>query len=349
MNNEFTIGNNKIGANHPVYIIAELSANHNNDFSFTIESIKAMSKVGANAVKVQLYKPESLTLNVDHPEFYANPNSIWAGQRLFDLYKKGAMPYEWFPKLKEVAAECGLDFFATPFDLKGVNFLEELEVPVYKIASLEINHIPLIEAVAKTGKPVIISSGAAIDEDIKLAVETIRNTGNENIALLKCTTAYPAPLEEINLNAMTHFSKKYGCIPGLSDHSMGIVVPIASVALGARIIEKHFILDRNSNCIDKDFSLDPNEFKAMVDAVRDTEKALGNNEVILNDKLKKSREKLRSIYVSSDIKKGELFSEDNLKIIRPCNGVHPKYFGEIIGKQAKNSLKTGDALKDSDF
>ena len=255
------------------------------------------------------------------------------------------MPWDWQPKLKKVAEDLGLIVFSSPFDITSVDFLEDMGVPAYKIASFEITDIPLIEYVASKGKPIIISTGIASLEDIELAVKACLNKDNDKIALLKCTSSYPAPLEEINLNTIPDINDKFGVIVGLSDHTLGGEVSTAAVALGASIIEKHFILDRNIGGPDSEFSMEPNEFKAMVDSIRNVEKALGRVSYVLSDKMKSNREFSRSLFVVKDMKKGDIITEDNVRSIRPGFGLHPKYLKEILGKRINKDLKKGTPFK----
>jgi pseudaminic acid synthase len=328
-----------------VYIIAELSANHEQNLNKALEAVRAIKETGADAIKVQTFKPESITLDSDQPWFRTREDSLWAGQKLVDLYKKAALPYEWHKPLQEEAHALGLDFFSSPFDFEAVDFLEELNVLAYKIASLEITHIPLIEYVAAKMKPVIISTGVASEEDIALALDACRRMGNEQIVLLKCTSAYPTPPEESNLAAIQTLKNRFNTIVGLSDHSLGIEVPILSVALGAKLIEKHFILDKaNSTSVDKDFSLDKEEFTRMVAAIRIAEKAMGNGSLELTSKMKTARTSARSLFVVQDIKKGELFTQKNIKILRPGKGLHPKHLSIIIGKKALRDIEKGTPL-----
>ena len=338
------INNTKINENSKTYFIAELSANHEQNYDLAARTIEAMKKAGADAVKLQTYTPDSLTLDCDKPWFQTRKDSLWAGQKMYDLYKKGMTPYEWHPKLQQVAKDLGLDFFSSPFDLDAVDFLESLDVPAYKIASPEITDIPLIKKCAETGKPVIISTGAATEEDIELAVKTCREAGNNQIALLKCTSAYPTPYNEVNLRLIPKLKERFGTVVGLSDHTLGIEIPIASVVLGARIIEKHFILSRNSNGLDKDFSLEPQEFKAMVDAVRHIEEAMGDGSFKLTPKMETALKFRRSLFAVKDIKKGEKLTPGNVRSIRPGIGMHPKYYYDILGKTAKQDIEKGTPL-----
>ena len=341
----FKIGEKEIGENKPTFIIAELSANHMNDFNIAAETIKSMAEAGADAVKFQTFTPDTITIDCDNEYFQINQGTVWDGQVLHELYEDAYMPWEWQPKLKKIAEDLGLIVFSSPFDKTSVEFLEEMDVPAYKIASFEITDIPLIEYVASKGKPIIISTGIASLEDIELAVKACLNKDNDKIALLKCTSSYPAPLEEINLNTIPDINDKFGVIVGLSDHTLGGEVSTAAVALGASIIEKHFILDRNIGGPDSEFSMEPNEFKAMVDSIRNVEKALGRVSYVLSDKMKSNREFSRSLFVVKDMKKGDIITEDNVRSIRPGFGLHPKYLKEILGKRINKDLKKGTPFK----
>ena len=338
---EFNISDKKIGECYPTFIIAELSANHMNDFDIAVKTIEAMADAGADAVKFQTFTPDTITIDCDNEYFHIKQGTVWDGQILHELYEDAYMPWDWQPKLKKVAEDLGLIVFSSPFDKTSVDFLEDMGVPAYKIASFEITDIPLIEYVASKGKPIIISTGIASLEDIELAVKTCLNTGNDKIALLKCTSSYPAPLEEINLNTIPDINDKFGVIVGLSDHTLGGEVSTAAVALGASIIEKHFILDRNMGGPDSEFSMEPQEFKQMVDSIRNVEKALGEVSYELSDKMKSNREFSRSLFVVKDMKKGEIITEDNVCSIRPGFGLHPKYLKEILGKKVNRNLKKG--------
>lgn len=333
-----------ISKDSPVFIIAELSANHNQDFDLAIKTIKAMKDSGADAVKLQTYTPDTITLDCDNEYFQIKQGTIWDGETLYNLYKKAYTHWEWQPKLKEYAESLGLICFSSPFDKSSVDFLEKMNVPAYKIASFEITDIPLIEYVALKGKPIIISTGIATLNDINLALETCKKSGNEQIILLKCTSSYPAPLEEVNLLTIPDMKKRFNTIIGLSDHTLGISVPIASVALGAKIIEKHFILDRKLGGPDASFSLEPYEFKQMVDSIREVEKALGKVSYELSDKVKKSREFARSLFVVKDMKKGDIFTEENIRSIRPNFGLEPKHITQILGKQINWDVSKGTPL-----
>ncbi len=338
------INKTEINNNSKTYIIAELSANHEQNFDLAAETIKAMKQAGADAVKLQTYTPDSLTLNSDKPWFQTRKDSLWAGQKMYDLYKKGETPWEWHEKLQKLANDLGMDFFSSPFDLHTVDLLESINVPAYKIASLEITDIPLIEKCAETGKPIIISTGAATIEDIDLAVETCKKAGNNQIALLKCTSAYPTPYNEVNLKQIQSLKERYNVVVGLSDHTLGIEVPIASVVMGAKIIEKHFILSRNSKGLDKDFSLEPQEFKQMVDAIRNIEQAIGDGSFDLTPKIETATKFRRSLFAVKDIKKGEILTEKNIRSLRPGLGLHPKHYYEILGKKASLNIEKATPL-----
>jgi len=341
---EIKINNRVIDENSPVFIVAELSANHNQSFDIAVKTIKAMKEAGADAVKFQTYTPDTMTIDCDNKYFKINQGTIWDGKTFYELYKEAYTPWEWQPELKKIAEKLGLICFSTPFDKTSVDFLEKMDVSCYKIASFEITDIPLIEYVASKGKPVIISTGIAILGDIKEAINACKNMGNNDIILLKCTSSYPTPYEEINLKTIPDMAKRFKCLVGLSDHTLGISVPIASVAMGARIIEKHFILDRKLGGPDATFSLEPEEFKQMVKSVREVEKALGEVSYRLTEKMKKSRESSRSLFAVKDIKKGEVLTKDNIKSIRPGYGLHPKYLNKILDKKAKISIKKGTPL-----
>lgn len=342
---EFHIGSKKVGGEEPCFIIAELSANHGGDINIAIETIRKAKQTGADAIKLQTFTPDTITLDSKRPEFLINHGTIWDGQYLYDLYKETFLPREWHETLLEVAKEEGLICFSSPFDLTAVDFLEDLNVPAYKIASPEIMDIPLIEKCAKTGKPILISTGIATISDIELAIETCRNVGNDNIALLKCTTSYPAPIEDANLKTINNFSETFNVVAGLSDHTLGLIVPTVSVAMGAKIIEKHFILDKSIGGADASFSLDVKEFTEMVTSVRDAEKAIGKVSYNIGKKATNlSKLASRSLFIVQDVKKGEKLTKNNIKSIRPGNGIHPKYYKEVLGKTFINSLEKGTPL-----
>ncbi len=332
-----------------VYIIAELSANHNNDLDLALKTVREMAKSGADAVKVQTFTADSMTLDLDDARFQTRKDSLWSGQKLFDLYAKGSLPYDWHEPLKKEANRHGMDFFSSPFDIQAVDFLESLEVPAYKVASLEINHIPLIKHIASKKKPIIFSSGVATKEDLRLAISTSADSGNKELCVLKCTTAYPTLPEESELSQLIWLKNELGVEVGLSDHSMSPFIPSISVALGARIIEKHFILNRSYGGIDSKFSLEPEEFRLMVKGVRETEKSLGSHNYELGPKGKAARKSMRSIIVSKKILKGKKLDESNCSVLRPGIGMHPKYFEKIIGLKVNKDLNAGHPLHKDDI
>lgn len=327
--------------NNKVFIIAELSANHNNDFNIAVKTIQEIANSGADAVKIQTYTADSLTLDVDSKLFMGKKGGLWEGRRLYDIYKEGSLPYEWQPRLKKIAEELGLVFFSSPFDKAGVDFLQKMNVPIYKIASFEITDIPLIEYIASKGKPMIISTGVANLGDIELAVNTCKKAGNHDITLLKCTSEYPAPVEKANLLTIPNLRDTFGVKVGVSDHTMGSIVPVVSVALGATVVEKHFILNRNQGGPDAGFSLEPKEFSEMVTAVREAEKSLGTISYHVTEENKLRR---RSLFVSEDLKAGELLSEKNIKSVRPGHGLPPSMLNEILGSKAAIDIPKGTPL-----
>ena len=341
---EFKIENRIVGGNSSVFIIAELSANHLQDFDLAVKTIQLAKESGADAVKFQTYTPDTITIDVNDEYFQIKEGNLWCGKTLYQLYQEAYTPWEWQPKLKHIAEELGLICFSSPFDKTAVDFLEEINVPAYKVASLEITDLPLIEYMASKGKPVIISTGIATLADIEAAVNTCKKVGNDQMALLKCTSAYPAPLEEANLRTIPNLADTFKAVVGFSDHTLGISAPIASVALGAKIIEKHFILDRKLGGPDAAFSMEPDEFRSMVDAIRDVEKVLGDVNYNLTEKMKKSREFSRSLFAVDDVKAGELFTEENARSIRPGFGLHPKHLEQILGKKARIDIKKGTPL-----
>ena len=339
------IGNFQLGNDsNRTFIIAELSANHNQDFDVAVKTIKAIKDAGADCIKIQTYTPDTITLRSDAKWFKIEKGTIWDGKTLYDLYAEAYTPWEWQPRLQEVANDLGLIFFSSPFDFSSVDFLEKLNVPAYKIASFEITDIPLIEYVASKKKPVIISTGIANLADIELAVNACKKTGNDQIALLKCTSSYPAPYGEINLRTMVNLRDTFGTVIGLSDHTMGGEIPVAAVAMGARIVEKHFILDRSIGGPDSNFSMEPEEFRMMVQSIRNTEKALGKITYELSESTVRSREFSRSIFVSAKIEAGTVFSQQNIRSVRPGNGLHPRFMNEILGKKALRPVEAGTPL-----
>ncbi len=338
------ISDRKVGEKNPVFIVAELSANHLQDYELAVKTVKAAKETGVDAIKLQTYTPDTITLDCDNEYFQIKQETIWDGKTLYQLYEEAYTPWEWQPKLKKLAEDLGLLCFSSPFDKTAVDFLEKMDVPAYKIASFEITDLPLVEYVASKGKPVIISTGIADIEDIDEAINACKNAGNEQIILLKCASAYPTPLAEVNLKTIKFLKEKYGTLVGLSDHTLGVSVPIAAVALGACLIEKHLILDRNLGGPDAAFSLEPKEFKLMVDSIREVEKALGDSKYQLTEKMKKSKEFSRSLFITQDIKAGELLSEENVRSIRPAFGLHTKYLKDVLGKKAKEDIKKGTPL-----
>ena len=338
------IGRYEINEKSNVFIIAELSANHNGDLEIAKETIRAAKRAGADAIKLQTYTPETMTLKLDSEDFLLKQDTIWDGRYLYDLYEEAATPWEWHKELFDLAEKEGLVCFSSPFDATAVDFLEGLNTPAYKIASFEITDIPLIELVASKNKPVIISTGIAQMEDINLALEACKRMGNENIALLKCTSSYPAPIDEANMKMVKDIAERFNVVTGLSDHTLGDTVPVVATCFGAKIIEKHFILDKSVGGPDASFSLDEHEFGQMVKAVRKAEQAIGEVNYELTEKQKKGRDFSRSLYVVEDIAEGENISKVNVRSIRPGYGLHPKYFNEIIGKKAVKNLPKGTAL-----
>lgn len=328
-----------------IFIVAELSANHNGSLTTAIETIRAAKRCGADAIKLQTYTADTMTLDVNHEDFVINNGSIWDGDNLYKLYQKAHTPWEWHETLFNVAKEEGLICFSTPFDFTSVDFLESLNNPIYKVASFEITDLPLIEYIAKRGKPIILSTGIATVEEIDDAINTITATGNDEIALLKCTSSYPAPIEETNLVMIQEYKKKYNVITGLSDHTLGTTIPVAATALGARIIEKHFILDKSIGGPDASFSLDEKEFKEMVEAVRIAEKGIGEVSFNLTQKQQNGRFFSRSLIVCKDVKKGDKLSSNNIRSLRPGIGISPKHFTSVIGKKFKNDYQVGTPLK----
>ncbi len=344
MNKEIVINNRKIGNDYPVYIIAEMSANHNMDFDRAVKIIEAAKECGADAIKIQTYTADTLTLDCDSSYFQIMQGTPWDGTTLHKLYEKAYTPWEWQPELKKIAEKIGLDFFSSPFDFTSVDFLEEMGVPAYKIASYEITDIPLIKKVAALGKPVIISTGIATLADIELAIETCKKAGNENVVLLKCCSAYPTPYEDINLRTIPSMQETFNCIMGLSDHTMGSAVAGASVAVGARVIEKHLTLNRADGGVDSVFSMEPKEFKKMVDDIRTIEKAMGKGTYELTGRQKTEHMRARSLFIAKDMKKGEVFTKENLRSVRPGVGLHTKYYEKLLGKKVNKDVLMGTPM-----
>ncbi|TYB78759.1 pseudaminic acid synthase [Bizionia myxarmorum] len=344
MNKNIFIGDREISNTSPVFIIAELSCNHNGKLDLALKTIDAMHEAGADCVKLQTSKPDSITIDCSAESFIIKGGTLWDGKTLFELYQQVYTPWEWHEEIKNYVESKGMVFFSSPFDLKAVDFLEELGVPAYKIASFEITDIPLIEYTAKKGKPIIISTGIATEQDIELAIQTCKNVGNEDVIILKCTSAYPTPLEEVNLKVIPDIRKRFNCLVGLSDHTMGTIVPLGAVSLGAKVIEKHFILDRSLGGPDAAFSMEPAEFKEMVDTVRMMEKALGKVTYELSEKVMKNKQFARSLFITEDVKENTIITAENVKSIRPGNGLHPKYYNEILGKTFNQQLLRGTPL-----
>jgi pseudaminic acid synthase len=344
MDKEITINGRKIGTGHPVYIIAEMSANHGQDESRAVEILHAMKEAGADAVKLQTYTPDTMTIDCDRKEFRIGKGTLWEGRKLYELYGEASTPWEWQPRLKRAANDLGMDLFSTPFDGTAVDFLEEMDVPAYKVASFELVDTPLIERIAKTGKPMIISTGMGSEEEICDALEAARGTGNDQIALLKCTSAYPAPAEEANLRTIPDMQSKFDVPIGLSDHTLDIAVPVAAVALGACIVEKHFCLSRKDPGPDSAFSLEPREFAVMVQAVRTTEQALGRVSYDRTEKEQTSMVFRRSLFAVRDIAAGEEFTAENVRSIRPGYGLLPKELKNVLGKKAAKAIERGTPL-----
>lgn len=339
----FEIAGKKIGKGCPVFLVTEVSANHGQDFNRATEMIRIAKDCGADAVKFQAGKPDTLTINVDN-KYFRIKHPHWGGQTLYELYKKAYTPWEWFKELKKIANNLGILFFVTAFDKTAVDLLEEIDVPIHKIASFELVDLPLVEYVAKTKKPLIMSTGMASIPEIEEAVDTAKKAGTKDIILLKCGSNYPARPEDMNLQTIPHMKETFNCPIGLSDHSLGIEVSIAAVALGAAVIEKHFTLSRKIKTPDSFFSIEPKELKELVENIRIVEEALGEVHYGLTKGEKKSKVFRRSLFVVKDINKGEIFTEENLKSIRPANGLSPKHIRTILGRAAKKTIKKGTPL-----
>ena len=322
-------------------IVAEMSANHNGKKEIAIETIRAAKRAGADAVKLQTYRADTITLRCDKPDFIINEGSIWDGQYFYDLYEQAYTPWEWHEELFHVAGEEGLICFSSPFDKTAIDLLESLNCPIYKIASFEITDIPLIEYAASKHKPIVLATGIATEEDIQLAVEACRRMGNNDITVLKCTSSYPAPVEEANLCMIRDLAERFQVKSGLSDHTIGSVSPIVAVTQGASMIEKHFILDRSIGGPDCSFSMEEKDFSQMVKDVRMAELSLGKVTYELTEKMKGSRSASRSLYVAEDMKAGDTITEQNIRSVRPGFGLHPKYLKEILGKKVKQNLEKG--------
>lgn len=334
----------EIGPGKPAYVIAEISANHNQSLNSALELIALAKESGADAVKIQTYTPDTITIDCDNEYFHIGKGSLWAGKNLYKLYREAFTPWEWHAELFAHARKTGITLFSSPFDETAVDLLEKLDAPAYKIASFELVHLPLIRRVAQTGKPLIMSTGMGSLEEIAIAVETAREAGCRELALLKCTSAYPAPPEEANLRTIPHLADAFGVPAGLSDHTMGSAVAVASVCLGGCIIEKHFTQSRAVPGPDSAFSMEPAEFKAMVDNVRTAEQALGRVSYELTEKEKASRVFRRSIFVVQDIPAGGEITPENVRIIRPGHGLAPQDWERVIGRKAKKALRRGEPL-----
>lgn len=344
MEKEITIGKTRICSEDNTFILAELSANHLMNYDRAVQIMEAAKNAGADAVKIQTYTADTITVNSDKPWFQITQGTIWDGTTLHKLYESAYTPWEWQPKLKEEAERLGLEFLSSPFDLTAVDFLEEMNISAYKIASFEITDIPLIKKAAKTGKPIIISTGIAHKEDIEEAVKTCIEVENNQVILLKCSSAYPAPYEDINLKSISMLAEEFDCIAGLSDHTMGFGVAVAGVALGAKVIEKHLTLGRADGGPDGSFSMEPAEFKEMVENIRLVEKALGKPTYLLTEKQIKSREHSRSLFVVQDMKKGDIITAENIRSIRPSCGLHTRYYESLLGKRVNRDLELGTPM-----
>ncbi len=342
MEKKISVGKKEICSEGKTFIVAEMSANHNMDFNRAKEIVKAAAEAGADAIKIQTYTPDTITIESDKPAF--RTKGIWEGRTLYELYGKAYTPWEWQADLQKYAYECGIEFFSSPFDLTAIDFLEDLNVPAYKVASFEINDIPFIRKIARTGKPIIISTGIAYLEDVDLALRTCLEEGNDKVILLKCISSYPAPYENMNLKVIPNMAETFDCICGLSDHSMGTEIAVAAVAMGAKVIEKHFTLNRADGGEDAQFSMEPQEFRSMVDQIRNVEKALGKPTYLLNKEQMESRIYSRSLFAVKDIKKGDEFDEDNVKSIRPGIGMHTKYWEDVLGKKARTDIEKGTPM-----
>ncbi len=338
------IGSRLIGEGQPTYIVAEMSANHLQDYDRAEAIIRAAKAAGADAVKLQTYTADTITMDCENEYFQIKQGTIWDGTTFYKLYQEAFTPWDWQPRLVKLANDLGMDCFSSPFDFTAVDFMEEMDMPAYKIASFEIRDIPLIRKIAKLGKPVIMATGIAYLEDIERAVRVCREEGNDQIILLKCTSTYPSPYEDMNIRVIPHMAEVFDCMTGLSDHSMGSAVAVASVALGARMVEKHFTLSRADGGPDAAFSMEPAEFKKMADEIRIVEKALGRVTYQLTEKQERSREEGRSLFVTQDIGAGEVFTPENLRSIRPAFGMAPMYYEEVLGKKARVSIPRGTPM-----
>lgn len=338
------INGRQLGTGTATYIVAEMSANHGQSFEHAVEIVEAAKEAGADAIKIQTYTPDTLTINCKNEYFKIGKGTLWEGRNLYDLYSEAYTPWEWQPKLKDIADQLRIDLFSTPFDETAVDFLEKMNVPVHKVASFENVDLALLRKISKTGKPIIMSTGMATLGEIDEAVQTVRGAGGDKLILLKCTSAYPAAPEEMNLRTIPHLAETFGLPVGLSDHTLGIAVPLAAVTLGACVIEKHFTLSRATPGPDSAFSMEPHEFKAMVEAVRTVEKSLGAVHYSVSEREAKSRVFRRSLFVVKDMQAGEVFTAENLRSIRPGYGLHTRYLAEVMGRKASRNIRRGTPL-----
>jgi N-acetylneuraminate synthase len=340
---KISINGRAIGNGEPCYIVAEMSANHGQRFDQAVKTIETAKKVGADAIKLQTYTPDTMTINAQS-EFFQIKGTIWEGRNLYDLYREAYTPWEWQPRLKDIADELELDFFSTPFDPTAVDFLEKLGVPAYKVASFELVDLSLLKRIAETGKPIIMSTGMASLAEIDEAVRTVQAAGAKQLALLKCTSAYPAPPEDMNLRTIPHMAEAFGLPVGLSDHTLGYDVAVAAVALGACIVEKHFTLSREDPGPDSSFSMEPQEFTEMVNAIRRVEKALGRIRYEITEREKSSQILRRSLFVVRDMQAGEKFTAENVRSIRPGFGLHSRHLSDVLGRRARKDIPKGTPL-----
>lgn len=345
MRKEIRIGKHVISPNSPVFVVAELSANHNQDYKRAVEILHAAKEAGADAVKLQTYRADTITIDCDDPCFQINEGTIWDGITLYKLYQQAYTPWEWQPKLKKEADKLGLECFSSPFDLTAVDFLQSLNMPAYKIASYEINDIPLIRKIAKLHRPMIFATGIAYPEDIERALSVCMDEGNEDIILLKCVSSYPTPYEDVNLNVIPTLAKTYDCLVGISDHTMGSIVSAGSIALGVKMVEKHMTLRRADGGPDSAFSMEPEEFAQMVKDIRIMEKALGSSEYRLTPTQELEHGGSRSLFAVKDITQGETLTPENVRSIRPGTGLHTMYYEQVLGRKAKTFLKKGTPLQ----
>jgi len=341
--NRFQIAGRPIGPGHPPYVVAEMSANHGQDFDEAVRIVEAAARAGADAVKLQTYTPDTLTIDCDHPAFRIE-GTLWAGRTLYDLYGQAFTPWKWQPKLKQIAGDLGLHLFCTPFDSTAVDFLEAVGVPAYKIASFELVDLPLLRRVAQTGKPIVLSTGMASLGEIDEAVRTIREAGGRELALLKCTSAYPAAADQMNLRTIPHLAECFQVPVGVSDHTLDPAVPVAAVALGASIIEKHLTLSRAQPGPDSAFSLEPDEFRRMAEAVRAADRALGVVRYGATEHESPALRFRRSLFVVEEVKAGEPFASENVRSIRPADGLHTRYLDEVLGRPARCDIARGTPL-----